>query len=83
MEGHSGGQRRQAQESLLNQYKRPRWLRIRRPYEISQNLGQERHLLAPALADHRVIMVEAEGERFAIEDLLDDVILDEAIKLWV
>ncbi len=67
----------------MTHYKCPCYLRIRRLYEISQNLGQELHLLAQASADHRVNMVEAEGERFAIEDLLDDVIHDEAIKLWV
>ena len=43
-------------------------------------LADELHLLAQPAADHDVVLLEAERECLAIEDLLLDVVLDQAVE---
>ena len=47
----------------------------------SHVLGDELHLLPQAAADDDVVAVEARRPAFAIEDLVADVILDQALQL--
>ena len=44
-------------------------------------LADELHLLAQPAADHDVVALEAERQGLAIEDLLLDVVLDQAVEL--
>jgi hypothetical protein len=44
-------------------------------------LAQKLHLLAQPAADHDVVALEAERQGLAVEDLLLDMILDQAVEL--
>jgi hypothetical protein len=44
-------------------------------------LGQELHLLRHAALDDLVVLVEAHRDRLAVEDLLLDLVLDQALEL--